>query len=213
MPRIKKKAAGAYHHGNLREAIVAAATKIVNDEGPLELTIRSVAVQLGVTHAAVYHHFEDRTAILAAVAEAAFVQLGEAIALRQAALGETALERFAASGLAYVSFAVKHPRLYGVMFGPEAAERHAYPALAEAAARVFELLRGSIAASQKDGMVAEGSPDEHALFAWSAVHGLASLIVGRQLGQLQLPTDDPERLAEGIVLRAFTGLAAKPEYQ
>jgi len=192
---------------------VGAAAKIVNDEGPLELTVRRVATQLGVTHAAVYHHFEDRTAILAAVAEVAFVQLGEAIAARQAVLGETSLERFAASGLAYVSFAVKHPRLYGVMFGPEAAERHAYPALADAAARVFELLRGSIAATQKDGVVTEGSPDEHALFAWSTVHGLASLIVGRQLGQMDLPSDDPERLAEMIVLRTFTGLAVKPEYQ
>ena len=213
MPRtkgIKKKPAGTYHHGNLHEAIVAVASKIVGDEGPLELTVRRVAIQLGVTHAAVYHHFEDRTAILASVAEAAFVRMGEAIGARQAVLGATALERFAANGLAYAKFALENPRLYGVMFGPEAAARHSYPALAEAADRVFDVLRQSISDCQKEGSVIEGSVDEHALFCWSSVHGFASLMVERQVGKLHLASRDEDTLAELIIFRVFTGLAAKP---
>jgi len=99
------------------------------------------------------------------------------------------------------------------MFGPEAAARHAYPALAAAATHVFDLIRESIAACQKEGILLNGTPDEHALFCWSAVHGFASLMVERQVAMLHLPPADPETLSELIVLRIFTGLAANPAYQ
>ena len=77
MPTVRRKRKGSYHHGNLREAVVAAATEVVTDVGPARLTIRAVAERLGVTHAAVYHHFEDRRAMLAGVAELAFDRLDQ----------------------------------------------------------------------------------------------------------------------------------------
>jgi hypothetical protein len=113
-------------------------------------------------------------------------------------------------GLAYVQFARRHPRLYGVMFGADAALRHAYPGLATAALDVFASLRSVIARCQDEGSVMAGSPEEHALFSWSAVHGLSSLIVEGQLREFEKQTAVLDHFAELIVHRVFSGLAATP---
>jgi AcrR family transcriptional regulator len=204
VPRSTKKPKSSYHHGNLREAIVTAATAEVNRAGAIDLTIRVVAERVGVTHAAVYHHFEDRTAMVAGVAEHAFVELGAAMD-RAALDAPTALERYRRLGHAYLTFALRHPRLYGVMFGAEAA---AHPGGAARAA-VFARIRDAIVACQRHSVVAAGSPDEITLFCWSAVHGFASLVADRQLDQLDAELPSIDVLADTIVQTIFTGVAAR----
>jgi AcrR family transcriptional regulator len=209
MRRAEKKPRGVYHHGRLHDAIVGAAAEIVAESGPLELTIRAVAERLGVTHAAIYHHFEDRTGIVVAVAERCFRRLDEAMD-RAAKDEKSPLRRYRAMGLAYARYALRNPRLYGVMFGAEAATRHAHPALAEAAQGVFARIRGAIVECQAAGLLAKGSPEEHTLFCWSAVHGFASLSSEHQLEALGLDGRDSGALAEVIVERIFTGLGERP---
>jgi AcrR family transcriptional regulator len=204
---VGKKPKGAYHHGNLREAIVVAGTAIVNTKGSHALTVRTVAERVGVTHAAVYHHFEDRTQMIAAVAEAGFLAVGADLA-RAAGGTPQPLARYRRMGVAYVTFALQHPRLYGVMFGAETAAEHANPALAAAARAVFDKMRAVIAECQAAGFLAPGSPDLHTLFCWSAVHGYASLVSERQLGHLPL-VGSPGALAETIVDRIFTGVGRR----
>jgi len=205
VPRIAKKPKGAYHHGNLREAIVTAADRVVAEEGAGALTIRQVADRLGVTHAAIYHHFEDRTAMLAAVAEQAFDRL----AVAMSAITDTpAIARFRGVGVAYLGFALDHPRVYGVMFGPEITERQRYAGLSTARERVFGIIRSAIADCQTEGFLELGSPDEHTLFCWSACHGLASLMTEGQLDDLDLPKK--REILEAIVVdRVFTGLGRR----
>jgi len=204
---VRRKPKGAYHHGNLREAIVEAATAIVNARGPLALSVRTVAEKVGVTHAAVYHHFDDRTEMIAAVAEAGFIAIGAEMA-RAAAPATIALDRYRRMGLAYVTFALRHPKLYGVMFGAETAAEHANPALAAASRAVFDQMSGVIVECQADGVLAPGSPELHTLFCWSAVHGFASIVSERQLGHLPI-AGSPEGLAEKIVDRIFTGVGRR----
>jgi AcrR family transcriptional regulator len=204
---VGKKPKGAYHHGNLREAIVIAATGIVNTVGALALTVRTVADRVGVSHAAVYHHFEDRTQMIAAVAEAGFVAVGADMA-RAAEGTPQPLARYRRMGVAYITFALRHPKLYGVMFGAETAAEHANPALAAAARAVFDKMRAVIAECQAAGSLAPGSPELHTLFCWSAVHGYASLVSERQLGHLPL-AGSPSTLAETIVDRIFTGVGRR----
>jgi AcrR family transcriptional regulator len=203
VPRITRKPTGAYHHGNLRDAIVAAAGRMVADDGVTELTIRKVAERLGVTHAAIYHHFEDRTAMLAAVAERALHQLGDS-ATTPSSMG--ALERFRAIGAAYVKFALDHPHVYQAIFRLERSSRDRYAGLAAARARLFGLMRAAIVTCQGEGIVRDGSPDEHTLFCWSAVHGFASLVTEGQTKTLDLPTD-PVELGDIVIDRIFFGLA------
>jgi AcrR family transcriptional regulator len=200
VPRITRKPKGAYHHGNLRDAIVAAAMRMVADDGVTEFTIRKVADRLGVTHSAIYHHFEDRTAMLAAVAELALHQVADSASTSSSM---DALERFRAIGAAYVKFALDHPHLYEAIF---LSSRDPYPGLVAARARLFGLMRAAIVACQGEGIVRDGSPDEHTLFCWSAVHGLASLVTEGQTDALDLPTD-PVELGNIVIDRIFLGVA------
>jgi AcrR family transcriptional regulator len=205
--RARKKPRDAYHHGELSDAIRQVARSIVNSAGAAELTVRSVAQQLGVTHAAIYHHFDDRADLLAAVAERAFDELGQAMdrAMDEA---DGALLRFRQQGLCYVRFAVRHPHLFGVMFRSESGLRQAHPELAAAMDRLLERIRVAVIACQREGALAQGPADEHALFCWAAVHGLASLMVEQQLDQLALPTAVDAQAA--LVLdRIFMGLGTR----
>jgi AcrR family transcriptional regulator len=208
VPRAARKPKTSYHHGDLRDSIRDVACSIVSSKGSAELTVRSVAQRLGVSHAAIYHHFEDRAAILAAVAAAGFEELGQAMD-RALAGPDEALLRYREQGLSYVRFAVKNPRIFGLMFTSEVGQRQ-HRELALAADRLLERIRGAVIACQKEGVLAPGSADEHTLFCWSAVHGLASLIVERQLDQLIVPAE-VEAQAALVVDRIFTGLGTRAD--
>jgi AcrR family transcriptional regulator len=203
VPRIGRKPKGAYHHGNLRSAIVAAADRVVADDGSRELTIRKVADRLGVTHAAIYHHFADRTTMLAAVAEEAFGRLADSLANSATA---SPIETFRAIGVAYVAFALEHPHVYEAMFGEELVPRDRFVGLASARARVFDQIRTAIEACQREGFIKPGSPHEHTLFCWSSVHGFAALVRAGQTAELELPSDRTA-LADIVIDRIFLGLA------
>jgi len=205
--RPRRKPRGAYHHGNLREAIVGAATAIVNASGPLALNVRAAAERVGVTHAAVYHHFADREAMIAGVAEAAFVHIAKD--MEQACAGATApLDRYRRMGLAYVRYALRHPTLYALTFGAEVAATRDEPDLQRARDRVFAMMTDAIVACQRDNWLAPGPASLHTLFCWSAVHGYASLVADHQLDNLAL-AGSPDQLAQMIVDRVFTGLGKR----
>ena len=105
-----------YHHGDLSRALVEAARRILEAEGPAALSLRAVAREAGVSPAAPYHHFKDKTELLEAVAQQGWHALGQAIAearSRRAHASATALSHI---GLAYVNFARDNPALYRLMY-------------------------------------------------------------------------------------------------
>jgi len=195
-----------YHHGDLRRALVDAALRLVRREGPRALTLRAAARLAGVSQAAPYRHFADKQALLAAVAEEGFRAMTGAMRRAMSEAGEP-LSKFRALGLSYVEFARGHPAHFQVMFGPELADRTAYPSLAEAAAEAFNLLVAAIADCQKAGLAREGNPEELGVTAWSAVHGLSALIVNGQLGARHAPLDE---LGERVTRGLFLGLGPRP---
>jgi AcrR family transcriptional regulator len=201
-----RKHKGTYHHGDLYTSVIEAAYAEIDKNGSIDLTIRTIAEVIGVTHAAVYHHFEDRAAILAGVAEKGFQEVGAAMD-RASDPAPTPLERYRRMGLAYTKFALRHPRIYGVMFGPEATAHAGDRQLSYAASTVFYRIRMAIIECQKAGLLAGGSPEEHTLFCWSAVHGFASIASEHQLAKIEGKLPSLDDLAEMIVRRIFTGLA------
>jgi AcrR family transcriptional regulator len=201
-----RKHKGTYHHGDLHTSAIEAAYDEIEKTGSINLTIRPVAEQIGVTHAAVYHHFEDRTALLAGVAEKGFQEVGVAMD-RASDSATTPLERYRRMGLAYTKFALRHPRIYGVMFGPEATKHAGSRTLSYAASTVFYRIRMAILECQKAGVIVGGSPEEHTLFCWSTVHGFASIATEQQLSRIEAKLPSIDDLAEMIVRRIFTGLA------
>src|SRR5262247_3375139 len=111
-----------YHHGNLREALLKAAIRLIAEVGPTAFTLREVARRAGVSHNAPYRHFEDKEALLAAVATEGFLLLSAALRDARANV-EVAEERFVRTGVAYLRFAQEHRGYLAVMHGPAVAKR------------------------------------------------------------------------------------------
>ncbi len=102
-----------YHHGDLRRALILAAERVLEREGPQALSLRAVAREAGVSPAAPYHHFKDKSDLLTAIAEAGFDALGDTI---KAAVAVDSEAKMSTMGVAYVRFARDNPALYRVMY-------------------------------------------------------------------------------------------------
>jgi AcrR family transcriptional regulator len=176
----------AYHHGHLREALLDAAERALDSRGVVTLTLRALSRQAGVTHAATYHHFADRSALLRAVAARGFDRLSEELSAPAPGKGAEALREL---GVAYVSFAVRHGGLFRLMFSAEVTRGRAEDATLQASAlRAFEvLLRGVQRASPE---VDEATVRQRVVASWAVVHGLAGLFLEEQLQVVGLTRAD-----------------------
>jgi AcrR family transcriptional regulator len=198
-----------YHHGDLRRALVETALAMVTEEGAWNFTLREVARRAGVSHAAPYNHFEDKSALLAEVAALGFQSLGQTMEAAARAQPRSARQAFASIGAAYVRFGVEHPAHYRLMFGAELAEQARHPTLQAASDATFAILTGVLERGQAAGQVRRGTVRDQALAAWSLVHGLATLLIDQRLSFLGVSTGDAERHARQAAMALFEGLSAK----
>ena len=175
-----------YHHGNLKTALLQAGSSILHEKGPSQLSLRAAARGAGVSPAAPYRHFASRAALLAAIAELGFQQLEKEMIAAYNRTQVHALEALQSLAHAYVDFARNQPHQFNLMFGPEVSGRSAYPALQEAAERTFARVEEAILRGQEEGSILAGDPEVIALTLWSALHGLASLILAEQLNRKSL---------------------------
>lgn len=161
-----------YHHGDLREALLAAALVAIARDGVSSVSLRQLAREVGVSHAAPAHHFQDRTGLFTAIAARGFELLDRRLreAVDQAA--NNPKSRLAASGKAYVMFAADNPAYFEVMFRPDLVHNDD-AALRDASRRSFAVLQSAIAASR--GATAGVDLELEALKAWTHAHGLATL--------------------------------------
>lgn len=195
----------AYHHGDLRRALLQGALELLAEGGPATLTLRAVARRAGVSEAAPYRHFADKREMLAAVAEEGFVALERAC---MAAIGDPdgvdPVEGFLLRGLAYVRFAVDNPAHYRVMFGPEIPDKRAYEGLHRASMAAYEALRSTVRRCVEAGLFPEDELESRAMRAWGLVHGLTSLFLDGQLSiDGELPREEfLERAGEVLGLEA-----------
>ena len=165
----------AYHHGNLREALLQGAVRVIAELGPAAFTLREVARRAGVSHNAPYRHFRDKDALLAAVAAQGFRELTRA--MQEAGKRQSkALEKLKHSGLAYVNFAIRRPEHFTVMFdAPVRGSKD--PEYVQASREAFDTLVTYIKKSQEEGQLPAGKTLDRAFYAWSLVHGIAKLAV------------------------------------
>jgi AcrR family transcriptional regulator len=194
-----------YHHGDLRRALLDAALELIRTRGLDALSLRAVARAAGVSHAAPYHHFADRRALLAAVAEEGFHALTAAMLERVRAVPAPAA-RLQESGVAYVLFAIRHPAHFRVMFSPELAEPLDQPALRGAALASYEVLGASLRLCQEAGLVRGGDPGVLSRAAWAQVHGLATLLLDGYFGAEGRDEVVAERMAREVTDLLWEGL-------
>lgn len=170
-----------YHHGDLRQSLIDAAIALISEEGVSDLSLRQVARRVGVSHNAPYRHFEDKEALLAAVAEQGFQSLRAAMESAQQAIPPDSAQRMEAIGIAYINFALAHPAYYRLMFGDYRCNFSKYSALAESSQQSFMMLVNTIREGQVAGIFRSADPVDMARVAWSLVHGQSMLALDQKL--------------------------------
>jgi AcrR family transcriptional regulator len=178
----RKKRAGQYHHGDLRRALIDQALRTIDEQGADDLTLRGVGDALGVSRTALYRHFSDKQALVAAVAREGFRALRLAL-IEAWELQARGRAGFAAMGDAYIQFAIAHPSHYRVMFGRFDESGTRDQELMEEATGAFQALVDALVELQRTGEFRQDDPLTQAQFVWSVVHGVAMLIIDRQLHQ------------------------------
>ncbi len=171
----------AYHHGDLRAALLDEATVMLAEGGVASITMRALGQSLGVSRAAPYRHFSDRAELLVAVAATGFRSLGDQLKDMNAGRSRSSVERFRNMGEVYVRFAVENPTHYRLMYSREGPSRRDRPELREAGNDLFDQLVDVIESCQRSGDIIRADPRAQAYVAWSAVHGLASLLIEGQI--------------------------------
>jgi AcrR family transcriptional regulator len=189
-----------YHRGNLRDAFVEAALALEPEHGPLGLSLREVARKVGVTHAAAYHHFESKEALLLAVADDGYARLLSAIREPEVPAPVTgrvaALIRLIAVGTEYVRFAFDQPSRFRFMYGtPPMVPAGGGSPIAARQAEVLSVFAEVVAEAQREGLVADGKFDRIGAQLWAEAHGLATLTIA---GALEgVPRGSARRQGEG----------------
>jgi AcrR family transcriptional regulator len=197
--------AGAYHHGDLRAALLSEAAAMIAEGGVASVTMREIGRRLGVSRAAPYRHFADKTTLLVAVAAAGFTRLRDRLQTVDAGAPPSGVERLRRMGEEYVRFALENPAHYRLMYSKEALTREDQPELREAANALFEQFVGVIQAHQRSGAIKRQDPRAQAYVAWSAVHGLASLWIEGHI----LATDDINGLIRQTTRTVLEGMRVR----
>ena len=185
-----------YHHGDLRRALIDAARRLLEAEGPSALSLRAVAREAGVSPAAPYHHFKDKGELLDAVGHEGWEMLNQALTNARAQ-ADGLPDKMAGLGVAYVVFARDNPSLYRVMYDGSR-DREDLP-------MNFQMANDTAYCQVRDTLVEAGADpaDEIALelattAAWCAAHGLAEMAAFKQFDHLKQAVGGEEAFLRGV---------------
>ena len=182
-------ATASYHHGDLKNALIKVGVKILAKEGVSGLSLRKVAKQAGVSHAAPYSHFADKQALIAAISTEGFKQLYKQIAsVREAHQDPSALLLETAG--TYIQFAMKEPDRFKLMFSSVIEKEKDYPEFVTASQENFQQLVSVVETCQQAGLLNDGPSDLMAISVWSSVHGMIMLILEGQVSRTVLNKHD-----------------------
>ena len=197
-----------YHHGNLRNALIAECRRALEEVGIRELSLRYLARAVGVSEAAPSRHFPGKEGLLAAIAADGFRDLAAARGEIQSSEETTMLKTFRMMKV-YVEFAQRHKGLFELMVGPRIVERGAYAELAEESNKSFRLF-----ASAVEEFATESGWDRKSLAlvthaAWSVEHGLATLILSDRVPRTDVPVP-VDRMVHFSISMFLGAVAAGP---
>lgn len=173
----------SYHHGDLANALTEAATELARRGGPDAVVLREVARQVGVSATAAYRHFAGHPDLIHAVKERALQTLAErmlaevASGAPEADRGAEALRQIRAIGTAYIHFALAEPGLFRTAFCRRDDPNEVSPPGDPSTFRSYQLLAAMIDQMVEVGLVSPRRRPHAEIAAWSAVHGLALLML------------------------------------
>src|SRR5664279_2148072 len=209
----QSRAERGYHHGNLKEALLQAALRLIAEKGPAGFTFADAARMAGVSPAAPYRHFRDRDELLSSIAQRGFEQFEAALTQAWDDGRPDTVTAFERVGKAYLAYARNEPAFYSAMFESGLAI-DVNPALQAAGERAFAVIRA--AAERLAALAPPGTPRPPALMMalhiWSMSHGVASLFARGDAARRKLPMT-AEDLLEAEVLIYLRGLGFPTDRQ
>ena len=198
-----------YHHGNLREALVESALRLIEEKGPTGFTLSEAAKGADVTPAAVYRHFDGREELIAEAARQGYEIFADLMEHAFATGGPSPLSRFEGTGRAYLAFARRFPGHYIAMF-ESGISINRTPGLAAPAGRAFAVLEDA-AEELSAGIPPGRRPPAQMVSAhiWAMSHGVVDLFARGSPGtKVPFPPEDLLEAGIGVYLRGL-GLVAQ----
>jgi len=182
--------ANNYHHGDLKNALIQAGVQILARDGVSELSLRKVAKQAGVSHAAPYSHFADKQALIAAISTEGFKQLFVQIEKIFESYRDEPKNLLIETAWAYIQFALNEPDRFKLMFSSVLEKEKEYPDFVESSQQNFQQLVRLVEICQQARVLKTGPADLVAVSVWSAVHGFVSLLLEGQISHAVLDQFD-----------------------
>lgn len=191
----------------LKQALVEQAFSVIEERGVEHLSLREVARRLGVSHQAPYKHFRSRDHILAAVVERCFADFAQHLSSRHSC--DDPYDDLHQMGLAYLEFARRYPLQYRLMFNTALPDGAAHPEMLAQAQFAFSILYDKLCTmTLKDPGHPVPDPVKHdAIYIWSALHGLASLMQSDVTSTLGLSSDDKAVAVARLMRRMSISIA------
>ena len=186
-----------YHHGNLRKALLDRAAHVIAEQGIESLSLRALARDLGVSHAAPSRHFADKAQLLQSLATEGDRQFIDYIFAAAEAAGANPLERYAAMGKAYIRFSLEFPAYYKTIAHPDVMA-HADKELRATGAERRAIVHEAARAAQAAGWLTDEATDDLVMFSIATVHGVATLLTDPLHGPKHAGRDT-EALIENMV--------------
>jgi AcrR family transcriptional regulator len=198
MPTVPALEPKPYHHGDLREAVLARAAEIVGEQGIEALSLRAIARDLGVSHGAPNRHFRNKAELLATLATDAWYAARSAVlsAAEQTASGDPHV-RLNAMGRGYLRWALANPAQFAALQHPDVA-RYADGALGQAQQEYEQLIYDVVVETQADGRHPEVDPNLLALYTFSVPFGVAGLLQTARV-MSRAKDLDREELIAGVI--------------
>lgn len=206
MTEHKQKKTSKYHHGNLREALINNAVKILEQEGSEALTLRRVARDTGVSQAAPYSHFRDKRNLITAVCAEGTKWFGEYMS-REAA-GRTGTDYLAGLAVGHIRFALEHPALFRLMSTTDISETISDVGQApEILVEGYLLMANALAAAPLTHFGKEQQQLDIPL-AWAQVYGLSNLLIEGRIAPQDYGFEDLESFIAAVANRFLQNMPA-----
>lgn len=190
----------SYHHGNLRQKLLERAAHVIAEQGIESLSLRALARDLGVSHAAPTRHFADKAALLRALATEGSDRFIDYIMTAADEAKDDPLERYAAMGKAYIRFSLTYPAYYRAINHPEVAA-HADRKLNESAERRHDMIFEAARAAQAAGWLSDERTEDVMMFSIATVRGAAASLSDPLHGPGEMNLEDEDSTTDDLIER------------
>lgn len=189
----------------VREDLILAGAELLKTTSLEEISLRKVAAKAGVSHVAMYHHFENKNALFSAIAEKGFQKYFYSYQKELQRTNQDFIGRYRALGWTYFQFIMTNQQFARIMFGGVGMDVKLHPALSAVSRRTYRQLHEIIRLGQRLGFIKKGNAREKTLASWAMIHGIAMLYLE---GRLQMKKDfkEMEAFIQSVTEYAYLGM-------